>query len=341
MVQKKDRFIGQLPMTCFYSQIGLLAVRPKLVDGLTCDNHELGLTHYAYDRSYSERKLPAAVRKNLRYFRRLAKKNECTPFTRVGSTDLRAIVKWIEDTKTGRLPKFPPYVDDGKIVDPKKFQLHASVSNWQPDYGYLLDRFELNETPPKGWGFPQLSDSKIGRRFRRTISSGWLPRFCLVDGEDCEGFCSYTFYMGKPGELLGVATGCAACPYVYTRQADGSYLKEGEILRELRRPALETVQSLVLRTPVKPGQTFTVQLREEKRETTYLDTVWLDLCGTKILPNTCGPARKAHRLNYCDADNIYDVFKLGESRELSFDIPVSTTCDSALLFAEGYYVPDQ
>jgi len=292
------------------------------------------------DKVYREKSLPKASRHLLRWFR--IHKSQCQSLVKISTEDLKLLYSLFPLKKAAAADIL---VMDGRVIDDP---INDGSSSWiferplsfNPAYRFSYSKIDSPIFYDK-WS----SDSRIKSSDQIiTVSRSTDDLFSTcVDVGQADG-CDFSprefSFAIRSNKLVGVfMAGGAACPYVYTRQADGSYKKEGEILRNLRRPGLETVQSLALKTPVTPGQRFTIDLREEKPETTYLDSVWLDLCGTRIAPTSCASAEGASRPDYCDADNVYDTFSRGESRKFIFDIPASSTCDSASLFAEGYYVP--
>lgn len=118
---------------------------------------------------------------------------------------------------------------------------------------------------------------------------------------------------------------CAACPHVYVHQADGAFYK-GEILRNLDRATLRGTQSLALRNPQRFARTdgaITVELREEKPETTYLFAVWLEVDGARVDPAGFTPL----------------VLEQGDTVQLAFPVPALDRASSVSLWADGYYEP--
>ncbi len=117
------------------------------------------------------------------------------------------------------------------------------------------------------------------------------------------------------------ASFAAACPYVDVVTDDGVQ-RVGEILRWIRNePA---TQGLAL--PILHGDTAIIRLSEEKPETTYLDSVWLELDGERVDPDVS-----------LAMDGRYEVLRNGESLELQFPLRPHT---QARLVAVGYYVVD-
>lgn len=141
------------------------------------------------------------------------------------------------------------------------------------------------------------------------------------------------FYFDARDGLVAVNLGSgAACPFVATSFDGGAFVEHGEILTELRRPALEATQSIAAAGPDHCARAI-VRVIERKFETTYLDSLELDLAGVRVVPASCpGPA-------YCADDGIYQHIDHGQSLDVVFDLPHGSDCRSARIVANGYYVP--
>lgn len=127
---------------------------------------------------------------------------------------------------------------------------------------------------------------------------------------------------------------CAACPYVYVDSGNG-FVKQGEILRNLSSRELNAKQALPLELPpsaLRDG-VLHVQLREEKRETTYLDSIWLEADGVDYAPTSC--ANEA----YCATDGNFFQLSHGEVLDLYFELPHAA--EDVRLQAVGHYVPGE
>lgn len=74
-----------------------------------------------------------------------------------------------------------------------------------------------------------------------------------------------------------------------------------------------------------------VQLREEKAETTYLDSVWVEANGVSYAPIACG------RQSYCTTDSVFHEIAEGEVLDLYFSLP--STAPPVQLEAVGHYIP--
>jgi hypothetical protein len=132
---------------------------------------------------------------------------------------------------------------------------------------------------------------------------------------------------GDPEEV------CSACPHVYVADGRGQRYA-GEILRDLSAPSLEATQSLSLGARIARQPLVSIELREEKRETTYLDEIYLEVDGERITPAGC--ADRA----WCASDRRYHVMRIGDRLTLQFRIDDPSAARSARLVATGYYVPE-
>lgn len=136
---------------------------------------------------------------------------------------------------------------------------------------------------------------------------------------------------GKFAETSRTVTGtydesqCAACPFVDVKRGD-DWVPRGEILRELRSPALAGVQSLEL--PVEHDGVLELRLAERKPETTFVDALWVEVDGARIEAVGCA---------WCGDGGAPEVLVNGDTRELRFEVPVDRPIT---VWARGYYVPD-
>jgi len=142
----------------------------------------------------------------------------------------------------------------------------------------------------------------------------------------------------KTTERVSDPDSCAACPYVYVGHGDEAVFV-GEILRNLNRSSLKGWQSLELpldavRTHSTKG-TLLVELREEKDEVTYLDSVHLVVDGLTIPPSECSNREAA----FCQTDGVPTVMRRGETLRLRFPVGQIAADAHVLLRANGYYVP--
>ncbi len=161
--------------------------------------------------------------------------------------------------------------------------------------------------------------------------------------EECGSGGRYTtYYFNKDAEIIAVSTAFVACPFVYTRDESEAWSYQGEILRNLRRPELESAQTLDV--VITPGEcergVIMVKLTEEKPETTYLDQISLQVGSHRITPTQCqtGPEQMM-----CGDDARYHVIERGDELELEFALTqearAACLAGQVTLHADGYYIP--
>ncbi|MBN1220130.1 MAG: LysM peptidoglycan-binding domain-containing protein [Anaerolineae bacterium] len=126
-----------------------------------------------------------------------------------------------------------------------------------------------------------------------------------------------------------------ACPWVYVFNGQ-TFERRSEILRNLKSKSLETTQRVPLGAiPVQDGL-IRLQIREEKPETTYLDTLYLEVEGTPVWPNAKLP--QAGLL--AQVDQHYLVLQRGDVFELTFDVSAltsETALVEVMIVSTGYY----
>lgn len=164
------------------------------------------------------------------------------------------------------------------------------------------------------------------------VSPG-MPNYEVVcSGEDCEGYESISFLL-REGSIIGLSLGASACPFVYVEN-NSQWVKQGEILRNLKIPALEDTQKLALPAAPSCNTELRVRISEEKSEQTYLDSVYLRVGDSKILPLQCDIANPPA---YCLEDQRYHLLSQGDSTDLRFAIPPALACEAPEIVANGYY----
>lgn len=122
----------------------------------------------------------------------------------------------------------------------------------------------------------------------------------------------------------------AACPVVRVGRDERLV---GEVLRELRGAASEAWQPLTLSpSSLDDDGALTVTIREERREVTSLDGVYLEADGRRIEPEACGAVAPS----WCAADGARATLSPGVALRLRFRVGAATTLR---LWARGYYEP--
>ena len=72
---------------------------------------------------------------------------------------------------------------------------------------------------------------------------------------------------------------------------------------------------------------------ERKPETTYLDSIALEVDGVVLAPAACPGAA------YCADDGNYHLLERDRSIDVPFDLTPGADCRTARVIANGYYVP--
>ncbi len=122
----------------------------------------------------------------------------------------------------------------------------------------------------------------------------------------------------------------AACPVVRVGRDERL---AGEVLRDLRGAASEAWQPLALGpSSLDADGALTVTIREEKREVSSLDGVYLDADGRRIEPESCEAAAPS----WCAADGVRARLSPGVALRLRFRVGAAA---ALRLWARGYYDP--
>lgn len=217
----------------------------------------------------------------------------------------------------------------GELVLPAKLEADGSAATKEDLEGWLKQThlFQL-----KAWTPLEYASGKAGEPRSITAPTGLPGPDCKGEGEDCEGYEWITFDLDAKGAIVGISVNAAACPLVYVEERSGALSYQGEILRNLVKPAWEATQHLALDATC--GGEVRVQLVEAKDEITYLDDVALVVDGVAVAPRACGDAAAPA---YCGDDGRYTTLVRGQTLALVFD--VDGVCAAPQLRADGYYVP--
>jgi hypothetical protein len=127
----------------------------------------------------------------------------------------------------------------------------------------------------------------------------------------------------------------AACPFVYLGDIQNKIYK-GEILRYLNAEYTETWQKLDIKLDAKIYSNIKICISEEKDETTYLNSVYLEINGKIHTPKLI----TSKNSKIISDDDKYVKLSKGEIIELQFDFKpeLIKTC---VLHAKGYYIPNE
>ena len=126
-----------------------------------------------------------------------------------------------------------------------------------------------------------------------------------------------------------------ACPFVYAASGNAPLQMKGEVLRNINRTWLEAWQDLELSGVTNCAGAIHVRLAEEKRETSYIDSVLLVVGSQSIRPDLC--ATGDHPA--CGDDGVFHALAYGEQLDLVFTPPAGKECQSVTLRVDGYYLP--
>ena len=141
------------------------------------------------------------------------------------------------------------------------------------------------------------------------------------------------FFFDASDKIFGVNLGAgSACPFIATSFDGAPFVERGEILTDLRSPSLEATQDLSAAGPARCTRAI-VRVLERKPETTYLDSIALEVDGVALAPVGCPGAA------YCSDDGVYHQIEQDRSIDVAFDLPRGADCRSARVIANGYYVP--
>ena len=122
-----------------------------------------------------------------------------------------------------------------------------------------------------------------------------------------------------------------SCPFVYCqRKMDGTWFKQGAIIKGRKSKALEGTDELVVR-----GFDGVLRISEEEAEISYIDDLFVRAKSNKgditLRPPNEQLARK---------DGYYVVLKKGESIDIRFAVP-NVRLDRVRVIASGYFRPTQ
>ncbi len=127
----------------------------------------------------------------------------------------------------------------------------------------------------------------------------------------------------------------AACPFVYFVDGQNKIFK-GEILRYLNKEYTETWQQLDMKLDNKIYSNLKIFISEEKDETTYLNSVYLNINGKIHTPKLINSKNRIIISN----DDKYIKLSKGEIIELQFEFKPELI-KSCILHAKGYYLPNE
>jgi|GEM_PF-3623334 len=131
----------------------------------------------------------------------------------------------------------------------------------------------------------------------------------------------------------GSGYGCPACPYVYLEYGSKKVFL-GEILRD--QVGADALQWDSLDIPTTHTK-IRIHLAEEKKEITYLDTLYLQVGDVQLAPISC----ETEIESWCEQDSLFLTLHPEESITFDFVLPpdVRIQKGTVSLYAYGYYEP--
>jgi len=324
---------------------------------------------YKVDPRYSSKKIPKIARRNLAHFRQLlARDHPCKKDQgRVRQVLVGKLYTQLKQMARGKRPLPKKLVYEGHIAKKTK-ELSQGRDNLRRIAKQLSAFDAAHWVSPKDirsmedWEGVMIG-SPTGRDRVIALSMDDEPPINLgsqCGEEDCEdesicgGGFRYWIHIDKNERITAFISSEVACPFVYQVNEDKGQVYLGEILRNQKGSNHDAWNTLDLR----PAKTSSLHIRiaERKRETTYLDAVYLLVGNQSILPEACklpaavdsatqttritSPAQKKRDTpDYCNADGRYHQIPHGDSIDLHFQIPEGLGMVSPVLRAKGYYMP--
>lgn len=242
---------------------------------------------------------------------------DCRASQAVKPADVAIIESWVDGVRAGK-PELPAVTMMGSDkVDAKTLAKQLAGSKDDFKKGLKTEyRYTDND-----WG-----GAFKGRTVRTVeFSPGNAePHPDCQDEEGCDSGDIIEIALDDKGKVVAVSQIFVACPHVYVA---GRY--QGEILRDLARPALERWQALPIELPCD-GDVVHVRIAEDKPEVTELDAVELVVAGAHLRPLACGAL--------CGNDGVAHTLRQGDALDVAFALPPGARCGRALLRANGHYV---
>lgn len=147
------------------------------------------------------------------------------------------------------------------------------------------------------------------------------------------GFVTAIWGAGGP-QPTEPATGAPACPYYYVYDPQArSFVKQGEILRDLLGKEMEAMQREPISWSLVENGKLVISISEEKDEVAYIDYLALRVGDTVISANGPGSALAL----VAARDGSYLTMDTGEELTLEFDLSGSQEGIPIQLLSAGYY----
>jgi YARHG domain-containing protein len=242
---------------------------------------------------------------------------DCRTSQAVKPADIAIVEKWLDGVRAGK-PEMPAVTMLGSDkVDANVLAKQLADSKDDFKKGLKTEyRYTEND-----WG------GAFKGQTVRTIEfspGNAEPHPDCQDEEGCDSGDIIEIALDDKGKVVAVSQLFVACPHVYVA---GRF--QGEILRDLARPALERWQALPIELRCDGG-VVNVRIVEDKPEVSELDTLELVVDGQHLRPLACGAL--------CGNDGVAQTLRQGETLDVAFALPPGARCGRALLRANGHYV---
>ncbi|MBM3433080.1 MAG: serine/threonine protein kinase [Bacteroidetes bacterium] len=141
----------------------------------------------------------------------------------------------------------------------------------------------------------------------------------------------------KNYSTITVELNCLACPFFYYK-GPTEFVYGGELIRNLNSIEKEQLDCMRLQEEYLQGDTLHLLVSEEKKETSYLDEVYL-IVNDSIRIEPASATKNIQQL-ISSRDGNYTVMKMGDTFDLYFVIPSEVQVRSAKIYSYGYYIRD-
>lgn len=275
---------------------------------------------------FKDKDLPANAAANVAELKKRAA--ACKKEQAVSAADKKRVDAWIDKVVAGK-PEFPAVII-GDIDDIPPADLRTIIFGGEPDPArrkrWQLSYREVDEDVAR-----KLPGGKL-RAIQVDVTDPVAEAEC-TDDEGCESGVWLVLVYDEADKLAAIEWMLSACPLVY--RIDGERLRyEGELIRNLARPGAEMTRRLRVSEPPCAG-TVRYRIREDKRETTWLDQVALDVDGAVLHPIECAGREGA----ICANDGVRRRLDRGDWIDVSFAIPAGARCRRVAVVGNGHYLP--
>ncbi len=139
----------------------------------------------------------------------------------------------------------------------------------------------------------------------------------------------------QPEQMDGNGGCMFSCPYFYLMDKNKTFVKRGEIIRDLWGKHREDFQvtKINLKNINLKNKNVKILIKEEKDEISYVDYVALKVNGKVVLPNS----NKIDISQISTVDKNYMIMKKGDHFFLNFDLTSFDKIKSIEILSAGYY----